>query len=182
MSGIKRRDVITLLGGAAVAPSLLWPLAARAQQGERVRRIGVLLPATADDPEFQARVGAFLQGLQQSGWTIGRNMRIDTRWATTSAADIRRPAAELAALAPDVMLASGAAAPAAVQQTSPTIPATVRRRYLWHMSEKCHPGAAPRRQARGRDQGGHRRAANLGYRRVHANDATAEALDRMGSV
>jgi hypothetical protein len=153
---MKRREFITLLGGAAA-----WPLAARAQQVDRVRRIGVLLPATADDPEFQARVGAFLQGLQQSGWTIGRNVRIDTRWATTSAADIRRHAAEFAALAPDVMLASGAAAPAAVQQTSPTIPATVRRRYLWHMSEKCHPGAAPRRQTRGRDQGGHRRAANL---------------------
>jgi len=122
MSGIKRRDVITLLGGAAVAPSLLWPLAARAQQGERVRRIGVLLPATADDPEFQARVGAFLQGLQQSGWTIGRNMRIDTRWATTSAADIRRHAAELAALAPDVILAHGAATVGPLLQATRTVP------------------------------------------------------------
>ena len=77
---MRRREFITLLGGAAA-----WPLAASAQQpGERMRRIGVLLPAAADDPEFQARVGAFLQGLQQSGWTIGRNVRIDTRWATTS--------------------------------------------------------------------------------------------------
>ena len=69
-----RREFITLLGGAAVA----WPLRARAQQTERVRRIGILLPAAADDAEYQARVGAFLQGLQQSGWTIGRNLRIDT--------------------------------------------------------------------------------------------------------
>jgi hypothetical protein len=71
------------------------PLGARAQQRERMRRIGILLPATADDLEFQARVGAFLQGLQQLGWTIGRNVRIDTRWATTNAAEIRthaRPA------------------------------------------------------------------------------------------
>ena len=86
MLSVRRRDFVALLGGAAAA----WPLAARAQQSERVRRIGVLLPATADDPEFQARVAAFHQGLQQSGWTIGRNVRIDTRWATTNAADIRK--------------------------------------------------------------------------------------------
>ena len=99
---MRRREFITLLGGAAVA----WPLAARAQQPERMRRIGVLLPAAADDAEFQARVGAFLQGLALLGWTIGRNVRIDTRWATANAAEIRRHAAELAALAPDVILAS----------------------------------------------------------------------------
>ena len=98
---MKRRTFITLLGSAAA-----WPLAARAQQRERVRRIGMLLPAAADDPEFQARVAAFLQGLAQLGWTIGRNVRIDTRWATANAADIRRHAAELVALAPDVILAS----------------------------------------------------------------------------
>jgi putative ABC transport system substrate-binding protein len=102
---MKRREFITLLGGAAVA----WPLAARAQQRERVRSIGVILPARADDAEFQAWVGAFLQGLGQLGWTIGRNVRIDTRWATSNAADIRRHAAELAALAPNVILAHGAA-------------------------------------------------------------------------
>src|SRR6266487_5735982 len=100
---MRRREFITLLGGGAAA----WPLAARAQHDDRVRRIGVLLPATADDPVFQARFGAFLQGLQQSGWTIGRNVRIDTRWATPNAAEIRRHAAELAALAPDVILAHG---------------------------------------------------------------------------
>ena len=115
---MKRREFITLLGGAAAA----WPLAARAQQGERMRRIGVLLPAAADDPEFQARVGAFLQGLQQSGWTIGRNVRIDTRWATTDAGEIRRHAAELAALEPDVILADGASALGPLLQTTRTVP------------------------------------------------------------
>src|SRR3954470_8808815 len=100
---MRRGEFITLLGGAAGA----WPPVARAQQSERMRRIGVLLPAAADDAEFQARVGAFLQGLQQAGWTIGRNVRIDTRWGTNNAAEIRRHAAELAALAPDVILASG---------------------------------------------------------------------------
>jgi putative ABC transport system substrate-binding protein len=115
---MKRREFITLIGGAAAA----WPLAALAQQSERVRRIGVLLPAAADDSEFQARVGAFLQGLQQSGWTIGRNVRIDTRWATTNAADIRRHAAELAALAPDVILAHGASTVGAMLQATRTVP------------------------------------------------------------
>ena len=115
---MERRDFITLLGGAAVA----WPLAARAQHPERMRRIGVLLPAAADDPEFQARVGAFLQGLQQSGWTIGRNVRIDTRWATTSVADIRRHAAELVALAPDVILAFGASTVGPLLQVTRTVP------------------------------------------------------------
>ena len=74
-------EFIMLLGGAAVA----WPLTARAQQGERMRRIGILLPVAPDDAEFQTRVGAFLQGLQQLGWAIGRNVRIDTRWAGASA-------------------------------------------------------------------------------------------------
>ena len=115
---LKRREFNTLLGGAAAA----WPLRVHAQQPERVRRIGVLLPATADDPEFQARVGAFLQGLQQSGWTIGRNVRIDTRWATTSITDIRRHAAELAALAPDVILAFGASTVGPLLQATRTVP------------------------------------------------------------
>ena len=81
---MRRREFIALLGGVAA-----WPLAAHAQQGDRIRRIGVLLPAAADDPQFQTWVGAFLQGLGKAGWTIGRNVRIDTRWATTAAAEIR---------------------------------------------------------------------------------------------
>ena len=87
-----------------------------------MRRIGMLLPAAADDPEFQARVGAFLQGLALLGWTIGRNVRIDTRWATTNAADIRRHAAELVALAPDVILAHGASTVGPLLQATRTVP------------------------------------------------------------
>ena len=115
---MQRREFITLLGGAAIA----WPLIARAQQGEQMRRVGVLLPATADDAEFQAWVGAFLQALAQLGWTIGHNVRIDTRWATTNAADIRRHAAELAALAPDVILASGTSTVGPMLQATRTVP------------------------------------------------------------
>src|SRR5262245_19265613 len=100
---MKRRAFIALIGGAAVA----WPLAVRGQQSDRVRGIGVLLPAAADDSQFQTWVGAFLQELAVLGWTIGRNVRIDTRWATTNVAEIRKHAAELAALAPDVILAHG---------------------------------------------------------------------------
>jgi putative ABC transport system substrate-binding protein len=96
---MKRREFITLLGGAAAA----WPLAARAQQGVRVRRIGVLLPATADNKEFQVWVDAFLQGLAQLGWIMGRNVRIDTHWAGANAAEIGKHAAELAAIGPDVI-------------------------------------------------------------------------------
>ena len=96
---MNKRDFITLLGGAVAA----WPLAARAQQGERMRRIGILLGAAADDAQFQTWVGAFLQGLAVLGWTMGRNVRIETRWATTNAAEVRRHAAELAVLAPDVI-------------------------------------------------------------------------------
>jgi putative tryptophan/tyrosine transport system substrate-binding protein len=114
---MRRREFLGALGGAAA-----WPLAARAQQPDRVRRIGVLMPASADDPEFQARVGAFLQGLALLGWTIGRNMRIDTRWATANAADIRRHAAELAALAPDVILSHGASTVGKLLQATRTVP------------------------------------------------------------
>ena len=117
-----RREFIALLGGAATATSMSWPLAAHAQQGERVRRIGVLLPAASDDVEFQARVGAFLQGLQQSGWSIGRNLRIDTRWATANADDIRRHAAELVTLAPDVILAHGASTMRPLLQVTRSVP------------------------------------------------------------
>ena len=118
MPVMKRREVITLLGGAAAT----WPLAVRAQQAERMRRIGVLLPAVADDPEWQARVGAFLQALALLGWTIGRNVRIDIRWATTNAGEIRRHAAELAALAPDVILAGGATPAGPLLQATSIVP------------------------------------------------------------
>jgi putative ABC transport system substrate-binding protein len=115
---VKRRQFITLLGGTAA----MWPLAARAQQGERVLRIGVLLPAVADDTEWQARVGAFLQALALLGWTIGRNVRIDTRWATTNAGEIRRHAAELAVLAPDIILAAGSSTMEPLLQATRTVP------------------------------------------------------------
>jgi putative ABC transport system substrate-binding protein len=114
---VKRRDFITLLGGAAA-----WPLAAHAQQRERMRRIGALLPATADDPQRQAWFGAFLQGLAQSDWIIGRNVQIDTRWATANVDAVRRHAAELAALAPDVILASGASTVGPLLQATRTVP------------------------------------------------------------
>src|SRR5262245_18366570 len=103
---IGRRDFITLIGGAAAA----WPLAARAQQPERVRRIGVLTAGPRpDDHDAQANIAAFVEGLQQLCWDDGRNMRIDYRWALCQADTIRRQAAELAALAPDVILSSGTA-------------------------------------------------------------------------
>jgi len=97
---MQRREFITLIGGAAAA----WSMEARAQQPDRVRRVGVLMAAAADDPEYQARIVAFLQQLQQLGWVDSSNVRVDTRWAT-DAGDLRRHAAELAALAPDVIRA-----------------------------------------------------------------------------
>jgi putative tryptophan/tyrosine transport system substrate-binding protein len=112
---MKRRAFITLLGGATV-----WPLAARAQ--ERVKRVGVLLPGSADNPEYQARLAAFHQGLAVLGWTIGRNVHIETRWATSNAAALRKHAAELAALAPDVILANGSAAVAPLLEATRTVP------------------------------------------------------------
>jgi putative ABC transport system substrate-binding protein len=114
----KRRAFITLLGGAVAA----GPPAASGQQSGRVRRIGVLMPLPADDPVVQARVAAFAQGLQQSGWTIGRNVQIDTRWAAADADRIRSHAAELVALAPDVILTSGNAGVAPLLQVSRTVP------------------------------------------------------------
>jgi putative ABC transport system substrate-binding protein len=117
MSDMRRRQFITLVGGAAA-----WPLAARAQQPDRMRQIGVLLPAAADDRDYQTWIGAFLQALALLGWTIGRNVRIDTRWATANADDIRRHAAELVALAPDIILAAGTPSVAALQQATRTVP------------------------------------------------------------
>ena len=115
---MRRRKFIALLGGSAIA----WPLAVRAQQGERVRRIAVLLPATTDDTQYQTWFGAFLQGLQQSGWTIGRNVQIDTRWATANADAVRRNAAELVALAPDVIFANGASTLGPLLNVTRTVP------------------------------------------------------------
>jgi putative ABC transport system substrate-binding protein len=115
---VKRREFITLLGGTAAA----WPLAARAQQGGRMRRIGVLMNVAADDPEAPARVGAFSQGLAELGWTIGRNVRIDYRWYAGNADAARKYATELVALAPDVVLASGTLGVTAIQQLTRPVP------------------------------------------------------------
>jgi putative ABC transport system substrate-binding protein len=116
-SYIGRRKFLATLGSAAA-----WPLAARTQQAERMRRIGVLMTTAADDPEGQARAAAFQQGLRQLSWTDGRNVRIDTRWATTNADRIRTSAAELVALAPDVILASGETTMPALGQATRTVP------------------------------------------------------------
>ena len=113
-----RREFITLVGGAAA----VWPFAARAQQDGRARHIGVILPAASDDAEFQTWMGAFLQALAQLGWTIGRNIRIDTRWATANAAKIRLEAQELAALAPDVILTAGTSTAGPMLQATRTVP------------------------------------------------------------
>jgi putative tryptophan/tyrosine transport system substrate-binding protein len=111
---MRRREFTTMLAGAAA-----WPLAARAQR--TIRRIGMLQPAAADDAELQTRVKAFLEGLQQSGWTIGQNVQIDSRWATTND-EIRRHAAELAALAPDAILTASSPALVALQQATRSVP------------------------------------------------------------
>ena len=99
---MRRREFITLIGGVAA-----WPFEARGQQSERMRLIGILLPIAKDDPDYQPWVGAFLTGLQELGWSDGRNVQVDIHWATANRAEIRKEAAELAALAPDVILAPG---------------------------------------------------------------------------
>jgi putative ABC transport system substrate-binding protein len=114
---VRRREFITLVGGAAA-----WPLAARAQQSDRMRRIGVLLTTAADDPESLVRIGAFLQGLQELGWTDARNMRIEYRWGSGNTERIRKYAAELVALGPDVILANGNTAVAPLQRATRTLP------------------------------------------------------------
>jgi putative ABC transport system substrate-binding protein len=115
---VKRREFISLLGGAAAA----WPLAARAQQPERMRRIGVLMNLAVGDPEGEARIAAFVQGLQQLGWSDGRNVRIDYRWAAGDTGRFHRYAEELLALAPDVILASATPSVQALQQATRTVP------------------------------------------------------------
>ncbi|HZN29047.1 MAG TPA: ABC transporter substrate-binding protein [Xanthobacteraceae bacterium] len=115
---MRRREFIALIGGAAAA----WPLAARAQQPERVRRIGVLMPHTQDNPVGPPRIAALLQELQQLGWTVGRNLEVDVRWAGPDGDNLRKHAAELAALAPDVILANGSAAVAPLLQVTRRVP------------------------------------------------------------
>ena len=115
---MKRRDFITLLGGAAAT----WPLAARAQQGERSGASACSRGESRDDPDAQARQAAFLQGLQQLGWIEGRNVRIDARWAAGNAANTRKYAAELVALAPDVILSVGSAVAGPLLEATRTVP------------------------------------------------------------
>src|SRR5262245_44357820 len=115
---MRRRDFITLLGGTAAA----WPLAARAQQAERMRRIGVLTNLAADDAEAQLRNTAFVQALAQLGWAVGQNLQIEHRWAGGDADRIRKYAAELVALTPNVILATGAAGVAPLLQVTRTVP------------------------------------------------------------
>src|SRR5215470_16092520 len=115
---IGRREFITLLGTSAAA----WPLMAHAQQRDRMRRIGVLMNRAADNPEGQDRLAAFHQGLQELGWKVGRNVRIDTRWTEDNADRSAKYAAELLALTPDIILASGTIAVTGLQHLSRTLP------------------------------------------------------------
>ena len=115
---IRRREFITLLSGAAAA----WPLTARAQQGGRMRRIGVLLSTVESDPLGLEYITAFAQGLAELGWTVGRDVRIEYRWGAGDLDRFRRYAAELVALSPDVVLASGGSIVGAFQQASRTVP------------------------------------------------------------
>jgi len=116
---MRRREFIQIIGGAVA----VWPLAAYAQQGERMRRVGVLFAgAAADDPDGQVRSGAFLQELQRLGWTDGRNIQIDHRWGAGNPDNMRKYAAELVALAPDVILASGTATVGVLLQATRTVP------------------------------------------------------------
>src|SRR5262245_529375 len=114
---MRRREFITLIGGAAAT----WPLVARTEQPGGLRRVGILMPLTADEPYDQARLAAFLQGLQEAGWSVGRNLRIDTRWGGNFDR-IRKSAMELVALAPDVILTIGTNSAIALQQASRTVP------------------------------------------------------------
>jgi len=118
---MRRREFIVYAGSAVAAPQI-WPLATRAQQSERVRRIGVLLQAVKSDPESQIRIKAFVKGLEQFGWTEGRNLQLDYRWAGGNSDDIRKHAADLVALAPDVLVAAGSATVGALQQSTRTVP------------------------------------------------------------
>src|SRR5262245_35182217 len=115
---MQRREFITFLGSAAAT----WPLAARAEQAEQMRRVGIRLPVAADDAVFQTGVGAVQQDVALMGWNIGRNNRIETRWATTNSAELRRHAVELVAFAPDVILAGGTSTVVPLLQATRTVP------------------------------------------------------------
>jgi putative ABC transport system substrate-binding protein len=117
-SKVRRRDFVALLGCATAA----WPIAARAQQREQMRRIGVLMSQAAQDPEGQARIMAFAQGLSEAGWSVGRNVRIDTRWGANDAERYRKYAGELVALVPDVILVNGPSALTQSQQATRSVP------------------------------------------------------------
>src|SRR5262249_35113014 len=118
VSPMRRREFIALLGSGVAA----WPLVARAQQAERMRRIGMLMNRVADDPEAQARFKAFVQGLQQLGWAEGRNVRMDVRWTAGVTEHLHRYAAELVAIMPDVILADGAVGVSALQGATRSVP------------------------------------------------------------
>src|SRR5262245_53735048 len=115
---MRRRDFIKVVANTTVA----WPLTVRAQQGERVRRIGVIVPFAASDPSAQARIAAFLEGMQQLGWADGRNVRIDYRWGAGDPDSYRKDAAELVALGPDVILTAGSATAGPLLQATRTVP------------------------------------------------------------
>src|SRR5262249_49628342 len=115
---MRRRDFIKVIAGSAAA----WPLTARAQQSKRMRRVAALMPYSANDPQIQNRNAAFLQGLQQLGWTVGQNLQIDYRWSEGNEDDTRKYAAELVALAPDVIFVSGGAAIDPLRRATRTVP------------------------------------------------------------
>jgi len=114
---MRRREFLHAVAGAAA-----WPLTVHAQQAENIRRIGVLLPHVSDDPQGQTRLGVFLQQLQSLGWTVGRNVQVDTRWGAGDPERYRKYAAELVALTPDVIVANTSPIVAAVQQATSTVP------------------------------------------------------------
>ena len=165
MSCHGRREFITLLGGAAAA----WPLTARAQQGERMRRIGVLMDATADDAESQARLAAFRQALQSLGWTDDRNVRIDIRWSADNADDIRKHAMELVALAPDAILAGTGGTVPALQRATRSIPIV----FAHH-----RPGRRRLRQELGATRGQHHRLHPV---RIHLGRQMAGTAEASGA-
>ena len=136
---MQRREFITLLDAAA------WPLAARGQQPQRMQRIGVLMSTEATDPEGQSRLAAFMQGLQEFNWAVGRNVEIDIRWAASNADNIRKYAAELVALAPEVILISGGSLAGPLLQQTHTVP-VVFTLTPDPVGAVCHqPGAAGRK-------------------------------------